>query len=344
MATQTPNPFDTLIQDCANDAQRIRTTYASHRLSRLQTQTTLFNSPSHTGPTPDPILSALLASPPEEANGIDKRTNLVFWARPPGRIRDLIAECQDRLKTVLGVGVWYPTVERTHMTILEVASGRSDEVVGEIIERMRDAVGYLTDLSPQTRGGGAGGDTAQGMGGTHWAQGRSRLDTPTLVFDGTGVALTYLPSVATPLGDSAAGLADPPAGGNEEARCGGAYTHHHLRRDLYDALIRSTGGSVEPQARYVSPSAHFTIARFVDLEACGSRSEGSGGELLSCREGRLQFVRAVERVNEWLREVWSGRRGEWMGWEGGVWVMDRERDNEAVRSKGLETQCYAFAS
>ena len=85
---------------------------------------------------------------------------------------------------------------------------------------------------------------------------------------------------------------------------------------------------VEVASRYVLPSAHLTVARFVDQ----SIYEGEGVEGL---------VKGVEEVNEWLRESTWGREGgeggvQWIVGEGKglvcrkmrVWYGDGESDYE----------------
>ncbi|KAI4136567.1 MAG: hypothetical protein LQ341_005547, partial [Variospora aurantia] len=80
----------------------------------------------------------------------------------------------------------------------------------------------------------------------------ARLVKPMLSYDTAAIALSFVPAA--------------------EAEDG--YSYHHLRRDLYD-LATSTG--VEVASRYVVPSAHLTVARFVnqdDVESEGKVDRG----------------------------------------------------------------------
>ncbi|KIY48132.1 hypothetical protein FISHEDRAFT_65860 [Fistulina hepatica ATCC 64428] len=70
-------------------------------------------------------------------------------------------------------------------------------------------------------------------------RGRVVLGRPMLCFDASALALTVVPI---------------------EASSGDLYTYHHLRRDCWD-LVNASG--VHVASRYIVPSAHFTVARFV---------------------------------------------------------------------------------
>ena len=101
------------------------------------------------------------------------------------------------------------------------------------------------------------------------------LIKPLLSFDAAALALSFVPASAD-LG--------------EEAR----YSYHHLRRDVY-ALAGTTG--VEIKSRYVVPSAHLTVGRWVDQKV---RDEGRVSEL----------VKLVDDINGELRgKYWGGAAG-----------------------------------
>jgi hypothetical protein len=112
---------------------------------------------------------------------------------------------------------------------------------------------------------------------------RARLVKPVISFDAQALALSFLP---------AAGLETD------------SYTYHHLRRDLF---AQAQAGGVKVASRYVVPSAHLTIARFIkkhdfDME---------------------ELMRVVGELNGWLeKEVWG--KGE----KGGEWVVGEEKGLE----------------
>lgn len=124
----------------------------------------------------------------------------------------------------------------------------------------------------------------------HTLSHRARLIKPKVTYDAQAMALSFLPATGRPEDD---------------------YTYHHLRRDVY-GLCTSAG--VEIRSRYVVPSAHLTIGRFVFAEDFGT-GEGFDHE----RMGKM--VEVIDEVNEWLeREYWpQGEKGEIK--PGGEWVV-----------------------
>ena len=112
-------------------------------------------------------------------------------------------------------------------------------------------------------------------------QHRAKLVKPMVSFDAQALALSWLPA-----GD-------------------GEYTYHHLRRDLY-TLASKTGVTVA--SRYVIPSAHLTIGRFIQTEDL----EDANGNVDHGRVARL--VETIEEVNKWLEnEYWTKEgRIEWV--------------------------------
>ncbi|KAI4091967.1 MAG: hypothetical protein LQ344_003785 [Seirophora lacunosa] len=122
---------------------------------------------------------------------------------------------------------------------------------------------------------------------------RARLVMPQLSYDTAAIALSFVP-----------------AAGEDDA-----YSYHHLRRDLFD-LARATG--VQVASRYVVPSAHLTVARFVGQEDVS----GSEGEVDRGKVERL--VECIEGINADLREEWwPPKDGIREG--GGQWVVGQEK-------------------
>jgi len=147
---------------------------------------------------------------------------------------------------------------------------------------------------------------------------RARLVKPLLSYDSQALALSFLPATGEPRtttssASPSSALSDP----ERKLPDSDTYTYHHLRRDLF---AQATRAGVKVGSRYVVPSAHLTIARFVreqDFEAEG-------------------FVRVIEGVNEWLvREFWpkGGEKNVMDGGvggikEGGEWVVGEEKGLE----------------
>lgn len=125
---------------------------------------------------------------------------------------------------------------------------------------------------------------------------RARLVKPMVSYDAQALALSFLPASE-----------EPGQSGND------SYTYHHLRRDLF-TQVSATG--VKVASRYVIPSAHLTIGRFIkkaDFEKSDGRVDHAKIENL---------VAKIEEINKWLeREYWPS---EGVIKEGGEWVVGEE--------------------
>jgi hypothetical protein len=132
---------------------------------------------------------------------------------------------------------------------------------------------------------------------------RARLVKPLLSYDSQALALSFLPAAGESR-TSSSSLSDL----DRKLPDSDTYTYHHLRRDLF---TQATSAGVKVGSRYVVPSAHLTIARFVreqDFDVEG-------------------FVKVIEGVNEWLvREFWP-KDDEGIK-EGGEWVVGEEKGLE----------------
>lgn len=78
---------------------QIQDRYATHRETRARQQKEKLLAPDFPGVTIDTILKRI-EDPTIEPGFKDWRHCLVFWARPPHKLRSLIAEVQKRLKAV----------------------------------------------------------------------------------------------------------------------------------------------------------------------------------------------------------------------------------------------------
>lgn len=113
----------------------------------------------------------------------------------------------------------------------------------------------------------------------------ARLYRPTLACDASSLVLKFLP-------------ADD------------AYSIHHLRRDLFER-VRTSGVSIAP--RYVVPSAHLSVARFVD----NGDFEEEGRTSVAKMQG---WWALVEAINKNLAERFDSRSGGRD--EDGAWTVD----------------------
>jgi hypothetical protein len=129
---------------------------------------------------------------------------------------------------------------------------------------------------------------------------RCKLVKPMLSFDASAMALSFVPAASS----------------QEEEH---NYTYHHLRRDIYGIC---TDAGVEVDSRYVLPSAHLTIARFVNTEDTAKKLEDTTVPDHTKIEA---LIEAIEAINNWLHEEhWSDAQREngscvwWVGQEKGL--------------------------
>ncbi len=127
---------------------------------------------------------------------------------------------------------------------------------------------------------------------------RARLVKPMVSYDLSAFALSFLPAS----GEAAVSPAPAAPDTASVLGQGDGYTYHHVRRDLWD-IARDAGMAVD--SRYVVPSAHVTLGRYL------------AGDDHATPEQRRGWVDAIDGVNRWLEtEVWgrsdAGFVGEWM--------------------------------
>lgn len=239
---------------------------------------------------------------PERYPGyVDPRHCLVFWARPPSHLRLLVDLVQKKLREMkpglcfdafMGcmlniVDLWFMPLECLHMTALEVAHSLTESEIGELLRIMEPTVSKITDYSFDHR---------------------ARLIKPLLSYDNQAIALSFLPASDETMSDAIDGNAD-------------SYTYHHLRRDLYD-LCKRTG--VDVGSRYVVPSAHLTLARFVTERNPGGDDEG---QISSSSAEMIKWTNQLEEINSWLKEqYWPESRSATTA--EGEWVVGDERGLE----------------
>ncbi|KAL8726042.1 MAG: hypothetical protein Q9181_006195 [Wetmoreana brouardii] len=255
--------------------------YAKHRRARNAMQWEKFLNQDFPGVTIDPILHKLV-NPERYLDFVDTRNCLVFWARPPAALKELIADVQQRLRSV-APNLWFMPNECLHMTALEISFSLTASEIDQIVNHMLIKIPEITDY-PFSH--------------------RARLIKPMLSYDTAAIALSFEPAA----GES------PPKGRPPTAD---AYTYHHLRQDLYN-LSRSTG--VEVASRYVVPSAHLTVARFV-TQSDTSKAENS----TTPDSAKVQkLLNHVETINSDLREEYWPKEGQGIK-AGGEWLVGQEK-------------------
>lgn len=183
--------------------------------------------------------------------------------------------------------MWLMPRDNLHLTVLEITHSRTDTEIRTSVEHLRPHLPRITDYTFHHR---------------------ARLIKPMISYDASALAISFVP---------AAGEALPPDRTVEDDK----FTHHHLRRDLY-GLCEDVG--VDVDSRYVVPSSHLTIGRFIrslDFE----REDGAPEP-----EKMKRLVERIEELNAWLEiEYWPNAEGSRIK-EGGEWIVGEE--------KGLDCQ------
>lgn len=177
-------------------------------------------------------------------------------------------------------GLWLMPLECLHMTVLEITHSKTAAEIESLVNTMEGKVPEIADYTYNHR---------------------ARLVKPMLSYDAAAIALSFLPAAGEGLPEEKAANAD-------------AYTYHHLRRDMH-GLCESAG--VEVASRYVVPSSHLTIARFVTQQDISSK-DGNGVDYRKVE----MLVRKLEEINADLQsQFWSedGTTGE------GSWTVGEEK-------------------
>lgn len=171
-------------------------------------------------------------------------------------------------------------IDCLHMTVLELTHSKTEAEIENLVNSMNDKIPEIANFTYNHR---------------------ARLVKPMLSYDAAAIALSFLPAAGEGLPGIKAAKAD-------------MYTYHHLRRDLY-GLCKSAG--VEVASRYVVPSSHLTIARFVTQKDI-LVGDGNGVD-----RGKVEgLVEKLEEINAELRsQYWpeSGLTG------GGSWTVGEEK-------------------
>ena len=171
-------------------------------------------------------------------------------------------------------------IECLHMTVLEITHSKTEAEIEHLVNSMDGKIPEIADFTYHHR---------------------ARLVKPMLSYDAAAIALSFLPAAGEGLPEAKAADAD-------------TYTYHHLRRDLY-GLCKSAG--VEVDSRYVVPSSHLTIARFVTQKDISSKdSNGVDRGKIEGLVGKLEEINAELRSRYWSEDSSSGE---------GSWVVGEEK-------------------
>jgi hypothetical protein len=187
------------------------------------------------------------------------------------------------------LAIWFTPPDSLHITVMEMASCRTEAEIEGFAAHLQKS-GVVLDLVDYT------------------FHHRTRLVKPIVSYDATAMALSFVPAA----GDEA-------IDGQTHSN-GDTYTYHHLRRDLFDRL-RATGLLMKP--RYIVPSAHITIARFITQDEYMVDGPGPDEARVVAQERVAALVQRIEQINERLRQGYWPRenrampvKGEWLVGQG----------------------------
>jgi len=175
-----------------------------------------------------------------------------------------------------------------HLTTLEVTHSKTAEEIGKLVGKMKEG---LPEIASHTY--------------TH----RARLVKPFVSYDLAAFALSFLPAS----GERVLSPAPVRPGEDDRFSRDDGYTYHHLRRDIF-GMAQGTGVDIE--SRYVVPSAHITLGRYLTQDDHDTT------------EARGAWIRKMDEINAWLeKEVWDGEDAAFIG----EWIVGQER--------GLDARC-----
>ncbi|EFX04557.1 hypothetical protein CMQ_1485 [Grosmannia clavigera kw1407] len=278
------NPYESLIA-ASNDDPPLQTQmqarYAVHRTTRNAQQRAKFLASDFQEVLVDPFLLRI-ENPSIEPAFEDPRHCVVFWARPPEHILRLADRVQQMLKKA-APNLWLMPLYRMHMTALEICHSRTPAEV-DVVRR--------TMASARTAESDENGIAALV---NYPYRHRARLVRPMISYDLAAIALSFVPAAGEPSASPppvAPGVTPLSGVGSSSSSSSSpdAYTYHHLRRDLF---TRARDSGVDVASRYVVPSAHITLARFLCQDDHATLA------------ARHAWIDALDAINVWLeRVVW----------------------------------------
>lgn len=180
--------------------------------------------------------------------------------------------------------------ENLHTTVLEIAHSLTEEQIESLVHTLQ--------LSQ---------DVCASEIADYTVAHQTRLIKPMVAFDSTAMALTFVP---------AAGPDGPDTQSSDKDE---TYSYHHLRRDISE-MVRMAGISVA--SRYIAPSAHLTIARFVTQDGFVEPGDAVGDKHVDPSKVK-ELVDKIHAINQKLQdEFWPSTNGTIKA--GGEWLVGQE--------------------
>lgn len=180
------------------------------------------------------------------------------------------------------LGIWLMPFHRMHITTLEITFSKTPEEIHAIKKVLEPVIPTVANYTFRHR---------------------ARLVKPVISYDLSAFAVSFLPA------SGEAALSPPSAAvdDGEAVEQSDQYTYHHLRRDMWE-LAKNAGITID--SRYVVPSAHITLGRYL------------GEEDHATPEQRKKWVDTIDEINRWLEaEVWDREDSDLVG----EWVVGQER-------------------
>lgn len=229
-------------EDVADAYERIRTQRLEQELDVLRKERAF---------APDPVLPLLLQESPIE----DTRHALIFNARPTGDLRNNVTKLQAELRSVfahygLDDALWLTEPRNLHITLMDVQTRAPPAEIEQLVLRMRPHVEAIVGR----------------------VKGPFTLTRPKLMLDKNAIALTWVPADTLDDDPNMPTLAQAPHNGVQSR-----YNHLQCRYDLYQGCASA---GFTPHMRYVSLSAHCTLARF--LQPCHGFPQQLLDSIMSC--------------------------------------------------------------
>jgi vesicle-fusing ATPase len=171
--------------------------------------------------------------------------------------------------------------DNLHITVLEVTHSKTAPEIESIVDSIRDKAPAITDYTYDHR---------------------SRLVKPLIGFDASALALSFVPAASEGLHSGRKPEDDK-------------YTYHHLRRDIFRLL---SDAGVQVDSRYVVPSSHLTIGRFITTKDFAGEDGSHDASKMKA------FVDKIEEINSWLEnEYWPEHNNDAIS-EGGEFNVGEE--------------------
>ena len=182
--------------------------------------------------------------------------------------------------------------DNLHMTSLEVTHSKTAPEIAALVEKMRPGISGIVN---------------------HTLTHRPRLLKPAIGYDASAIALNFIPAAGEGLTEGRTAKDD-------------AYSYHHFRRDLY-SLCEQAGTRVD--SRYVVPSAHLTIGRFITTKDFAKDDDESSSDMAKMK----RLVDKIEEINAWLQaEYWPSEDGSPVR-AGGEWIIGSEKGLDSRMGK-----------